>query len=38
MPNLQTNWRLKLGFQTVSYKVQDGRLIHGTKHHMDNQL
>ena len=37
MTNLQTHYYLKLDFQNVDQHT-GGKLIHGTKHHKDNQL
>ena len=38
MSQLQANYRLKLGFQKFNYQDRGKWLIHGTKHHMENQL
>ena len=38
MSNLQTNYHFQLDFQRVGPHAGDKRLIHGTKHHKDNQL
>ena len=38
LSNLQTNYCLKLDFQTVYQHTEGERLIHGTKHRKDNQL
>ena len=38
MSNLQTNYRLKLDFQKMEQRTEGKWLIHGTKHHEDNQL
>ena len=38
MLNLQTQYHIKLDFQKVDQHPGDKWLIHGTKHHKDNQL
>ena len=39
MSNLQTHYHLKLDFQEVDQHTVGKRLlIHGTKHHKDNEL
>ena len=38
MSNLQTNCRLELISQKVDQRTGGKYLIHGTKHHRDNQL
>ena len=38
MLNLQTYYHFKLDFQKVHQHTGGKRLIHGTKHHKDNQL
>ena len=38
MSNLQTHYNFKLDFQKVDQHTRGKWLIHGTKHHKDNQL
>ena len=38
MSHLQTHYHIKLDFQIVDQHTGDNWLIHGTKHHKDNQL
>ena len=38
MSNLQTNYHFKLDFQRVEHQTGGKWLIHGTKHHKDNEL
>ena len=38
MSNLQTHYHFKLDFQKVDQHTGGRWLIHGTKHHKDNQL
>ena len=38
MSNLQTHYHFKLDFQKVDQNIEGKWLIHGTKHHKDNQL
>ena len=38
MPNLQTHYHFKLDVQEVDQHTRGKWLIHGTKHHKDNQL
>ena len=38
MSNLQTHYHFKLDFQIVEQHTGGKWLIHGTKHHKDNQL
>ena len=38
MSNLQTHYHFKLDFQNVDQHTGGKWLIHGTKHHKDNQL
>ena len=38
MSNLQSNCRLELISQKVDQRTEGKYLIHGTKHHRDNQL
>ena len=38
MSHLQTYYHFKLDFQTLDQHTGDKWLIHGTKHHKDNQL
>ena len=37
MSNLQTHYHYKLDFQKVDQHTEGKLLIHGTKHHKDNQ-
>ena len=38
MSNVHTHYHLKLDFQTVDQHTGGEWLIHGTKHHKENQL
>ena len=38
MSNLQTYYNFKLDFQKMNQHTEGKWLIHGTKHHKDNQL